>query len=232
VRHHSYPSCYDNIRTPAALIAGSAFAAVFVLADRTKADESMKRSRIENNCLLLYMICSLVALLLSLNVVITATATGNMIMFGSAPHGKQSMMAESVFDLLVRDFEYEYLLTRWSFFTSVFSFLGCITSRCLLEFNLLSKKRMLSALLVLALNGSLGLHLLSFVNHRLTNCPNMFAMTAQVARLYVDRSLHSRDPFAMASFAMVVASIGIAIAMFLTSGKISKPESDGGPKNE
>jgi len=114
----------------------------------------------------------------------------------------------------------------------VFSFLGCITSRCLLEFNLLSKKRMLSALLVLALNGSLGLHLLSFVNHRLTNCPNMFAMTAQVARLYVDRSLHSRDPFAMASFAMVVASIGIAIAMFLTSGKISKPESGGGPKNE
>jgi len=101
-------SYFDDIRTPAALIAGSAFAAAFVLADRTKADESMKRSRIENNCLLLYMICSLVALLLSLNVVVTATSTGNMIMFGSAPGGK-SMMAESVFDLLVRDFEYEYL---------------------------------------------------------------------------------------------------------------------------
>lgn len=221
-------SYFDSIRTPAALIAGSAFAALFVLADRTKATESTKRSRIENNCLLVYLIFSLVALLLSLNVVITATATGNLIMLGSS--GK-TMMAESVFDLLVRDFEYEYLLTRWSFFTSMFSFLGSIMSRCLLEFNLLSKKRILSALLVLALNGSLGLHLLSFVNQRLTNCPNMFAMTAQVARMYVDKSLHSLDPFAMGSFAMAVASIGIAIAMFLKSGRISKSET-AGPKNE
>ena len=44
-------SYFDSVRTPAALIAGSTFAAVFVLADRTKSGESTKHSRIENNCL-------------------------------------------------------------------------------------------------------------------------------------------------------------------------------------
>lgn len=213
---------FDSIRTPAALIAGSAFAAVFVLADRTKAGESNQRSRLENQVLLVYLIFSLVALLLSLNVVITATATSNVLMI------QKTAMAESVIDLLSREFEYEYLLTRWSFFISMFSFLGSITSRCLLEFNLLSRKRITSALLVLSLNGSLMLHLISFVNQRLSNCPNLFAMTTQVVKLYVDKSLHTLDPFAMGSFALVLASMGLAVAMFFRSDQISKAE----PKNQ
>jgi hypothetical protein len=217
---------FTSTRVPAALIAGSSLAALFTLSARARLGRAGTTSRLQGIVLLVYHILALMALLLSLNVIVCATATSNALLLGS-----DNPMATSAYAFLIRELKYEFALTRWSFLTGMFSFLGCIGCRALIEFDLLKKERTRSALVVVFSFLSLFFHLFAFVNQRLVCWPNLPVMTVAVFRMYIGRSLSSRHPAELASVVTMVATIVAVISLFqqwLSWAAVEIPSEDDG----
>jgi hypothetical protein len=218
---------FTSIRIPAALIAGSSLAALFTLAQQAKLGKEGATSRLQGFVLLAYHIFALLALVLSLNVVVTATATSNFLLLGT-----KNPMAASAYQFLKREVEYEFALTRVSFHTGMFSFLGCIACRALLEFDLLKKERLRPALLVIFTMSSLLFHLFAFVNQRLVCWPNLPTMTIAVFKMYFGRALATRNPTELASVATLIGAFGTAISLLLQSATFEIEESEDDTKAE
>lgn len=222
-------SYFTSIRVPAALIAGSSLSALFTLADQARLGREGATSRLQGFVMLAYHIFALFALVLSLNVVVMATATSNFLLLGTA-----NPMAASAFQFLKREVEYEFGLTRVSFHTSIFSFLGCIACRALLEFDLLKKERLRPALLVTFTMSSLFFHLFSFVNQRLVCWPNLPMMAIDVFKMSIGRALATRNPAELASVATLIGALGTALSLLLQSAtvKIEETNDDAKAKEE
>ena len=216
---------FTSIRVPAALIAGSSLAALFTLADQARLGKEGATSRLQGFVLLAYHIFALSALVLSLNVVVTATATSNFLLLGTA-----NPMAASAYQFLKREVEYEFALTRVSFHIGMFSFLGCIACRALLEFDLLKRERLRPALLVIFTMSSLFFHLFSFVNQRLVCWPNLPMMAIAVFKMAIGRALASRNPAALASVATLIGAFATAISLLLQSATFKIEESEDNTK--
>jgi hypothetical protein len=197
---------FTSIRVPAALIAGSCLATFFTFSDRVKDVEA--RTRIEAVALIAYHTCAMAALLASLNVIVVSTTTSNALLLGAA-----NPMAESAYAFLIREVPFEFLLTRWSFFMSMFSFLICVGIRSLIEFDLLVRKRWRSAIFIISSIASLMFHLLAFVNQRLNCAPNLWVMTVTVMRMYLDLALSGKSIASLASLiSLCTASVaGISL---------------------
>ena len=136
-------------------------------------------------------------------------------------------MAESAYHFINRELRYEFILTRWSFLTSLLSFLAGITIRALLEFNLLDEKRRKAAVVVASSMAGLFCHLLSFVNSTLISAPNLFVMTIQVVQLMVANAFGSpRRPLEMVSLVCFAYSFYRAIPLLSTIGGGSSPIAD------
>lgn len=147
---------FGSIRIPAALIAGSSLGALFVMIDRGSRPEREKSKR-ELAVLFLYHFLSMVALVLSLNVIVTATSASNTMLIGTYYN---SVAAESTYDFLMREIPFEYLSTRWSFYTALLCFLKAVMCRALLEFDILRKERIRSAFLVVSSMTGFASHVL------------------------------------------------------------------------
>lgn len=207
---------FSSIRIPASLLAGSSLAALFSITDKAKDAEARNRTRIEAIVLIIYHLWAVSSFLLSLNVIVTATATTTAIMFGG-----KNPIATTAFELMKREFEFEFLMCRWSFFASLFTFLGSVAARALLQFELLHKKRLTSALLVISSFGGLFFHLLAFVNARLFCYNNYGEMTWAVFAMWFQRSIAGRGPCELASLLCSVFAVATACALFARSGKFA-----------
>lgn len=216
---------FSSVRIPASLIAGSALAALFSLVDKTKDNLLHSRSHTESIVLIIYHLLSIVSLLLSLNVIITSTSVAESIMFGN-----QDPMATSALEFMIREYEFEFIMTRWSFFVSLFCFLASVAARALLQFELLNRKRLCSALLILFSFGGLLFHLTAFVNERLFRYDNMGAMTWGVFTIWLQRSLENKGPCEMASILCFVCSAITAVILFLRSDDFSIKKADSAPQ--
>lgn len=217
-------SYFDSMRVPAALIAGSTLATLFSLASRTKDSQASERSQIESIVLIIYHILAVSSLLLSLNTVVTSTATSNMVLFGCP-----NPVATSAFALLKREYEFEFQLARWSFYIGLFSFLGTVATRALVEFELLRKRRIRSAAFLLSSFGVLFFHLLAFVNTRLYCYRDLGEMTKAVVTMWFQRSISGRSPSELASIFCFFFATGTSIALFYRSGMYSKNSSAAAP---
>lgn len=90
---------FGGIRIPASFLAGSSLAAMFIF--KTKAHDG-KLSKLERRVLGFYHFSSLVAFLLSLNTIASATIALTAVM-----HGRFNKMAETAYMLMRREFEFE-----------------------------------------------------------------------------------------------------------------------------
>ena len=183
---------FSGVRIPAALIAGSSLGALFSLVDRTsrnggeeeegggKAAGADGGRRWEDRLVATYHVLSLVSLLLSLNVVITATAAGSTLLLDV----QGSSGASSAFEFLAGEMRYELLTTRWSFFAGLLSFLGAVAARVLVEFDLLaSRRRRKFAGVFLLCASSLATHVVSIINGSLYSTTNLAALTVEVIKV-------------------------------------------------
>lgn len=95
-------------------------------------------------------------------------------------------MAETAYMLMKREFDYEFVTVRWSFLTSIFCFLGMVTSRILIEYGLLKEcdeNRKDVAKLVMFSMGALAAHLLSYVNQNLWCWRSLVGMTIYLTKV-------------------------------------------------
>lgn len=205
---------FDSVRTPSAFILGSALAALFSLSKDAR--ELRKQKPIQRVALLLYHLTAMISLVLSFNVVITATATSTYLLLDC-----NNRMARSVVDFLKRECYYELLITRWSFLTGLFSFLACIGLRVLIEFDLLRMKRIRSAIFVVCSLSSLVFHLLAIVNRRIMGWPNLGAMTGELIRLSIQRCASEISITEGISILFLVISIGSALSLIYRAWSMS-----------
>jgi hypothetical protein len=206
---------FSSLRTPSSVIAGSALTALFVFASLTKPGEEKKRTRLDNTVLLLYHVLTLMSLMLSLNVLVTSTAASNILLLRDSAH------ATSTFALLSRDFPMEFVTARWSFYVSLLSFIWSICLRVLVEFKLLTKKRIRPAVTVVLALASLNFHLFSILNCRLRSHRNLFDMTIDFAKMYWRHSSAKVSPCKLLSIASVIGAVSLAVSMFVDPNKNS-----------
>ena len=100
---------FTGLRTPAALIAGSSSGLFFVNVQKKDKEVSKLRKVVS----FIYHMFALVAFLLSLNVIVVSTAASNTLLLN-----RYNTAAASVYDFLQREIFYEYITTRWSFYSN------------------------------------------------------------------------------------------------------------------
>jgi len=198
---------FDSLRTPAALIAGSALAGLFTCVKLLQKPEAERRSSVENFSISFYHILSLVSLLLSINVIVTATATGNALLLSGKGRAVADVLATSPYALLEREFQFEFLECRWSFYASMLSFMWSVALRALISFRLFIRQRRYPMVVIVMSLSSLTFHLLNVINENLRGYPNFGAMTFAMVRLYVWRTLMGRNMCGLASLGAAIAAI-------------------------
>jgi hypothetical protein len=197
---------FTEIRIPAAFLLGSSLVLVFAMTNRAKDSVLKNNSPLENAVLLLYHVMSLVSFLLSLNVVLSSTAASLTLLLGV-----ENPMARSTYELLYRELNFEFLMTRFSFYVSMYTFLAATTLRSLLDFELLSKKRIRSTLMLLLSIASLVFHWTSHVNQSLYSCPNLFSMSILVGKSFIRRAFTAGrkcETFSFACFFVAMLLLG------------------------
>jgi hypothetical protein len=168
---------FTSIRTPAALIAGSSLGAFFIMVKQMQ-DPEQGKSKFRVVVLLMYHILSLSSLLLSLNVIVISTSASNTLLIAD-----YNPMATSAYEFLTREIKYEYITTRWCFYASIICFLKAIACRALLEFDLLRKQRIRSAMLVVFTMTAFIAHVLHIVNDCLYTYGSFWIMTVGVVKV-------------------------------------------------
>jgi len=201
---------FGGIRIPATFLAGSSLAAIFTMKGAITSlsaigEDGKIMSKLEQRAIKFYHLISLVAFILSLNTIVTATAA-----YTSILHGRFDQMAETAYMMISREFEYEFISVRWSFLTSMFCFLGMVTSRVLIEFGLLKQcddARKDVAKVVIFAVGALAAHLLSYVNQTLWCWRSLFGMTVHLAKLVLNRAFVEKRPLQFVSVFCTMVSV-------------------------
>lgn len=196
---------FGGIRIPATFFAGSSLAAIFTLKGAASSlEDGSKLTKLERRVVKFYHLTSVLAFLLSLNTVVTATSAHTSVL-----HGRFDPMAETAYMLMRTEFLYEFVSVRWSFLMSIFCFLGMVASRVLIEFGLLKEcdetRKDVAKLTVFSI-GALAAHLLSYVNEKLWCWRSLIGMTAYLARLVVKRAFVEKRPLQMVSILCTLAS--------------------------
>ena len=167
---------FQSLRVPSALIAGSSLTAFFLKLN----DKKQRPTKLYYTVLYLYYLLSSLALMLSLNVIVTSTAASNTLLVGADYHHvtKKAIVATSMLDFLrQKGIVYQFIVTRWSFYMAMLSFMQAITCRTLIVFDFLRKENRKCALLVIVAMTSFLSHILHLLNDCVYVYPNLLAMT-------------------------------------------------------
>lgn len=163
------------------------------------------------------MQCVLLSFMLSLCTVVIATATGVTNM-----HGGFNPMAESAYNLLMKEFEFEFITTRLSYLTSLLSFIVGITGRVLLEYKLLHKDRTEEAFVVCFGMTAVVTHLLSYINSTLYSSQSLIGLAIRLGRIIIDRAVHEHRPLQLVSlgFSAITSFFLLRVLFFKKKGKV------------
>ena len=206
-----YPSIdlVSSLIASATFLAGSSLAAIFTLTGAASelASDDSNLSGLEKFAIKAYHVLAVMAFVLSLNTVVTATVAHTSILYG-----RFDQMAETAYMMMRREFLYEFVMTRWSFLSSMFCFLGMVLSRLMIEFDLVKVGSLGGAgknvaLLVLCIFGALITNLMSFVNQNLWCWSSLIGMTRSVVELVLERAFVQKRPLQVIS---VMFTLGAA----------------------
>lgn len=212
-------SYFGGIRTPASLIVGASIGALFTAA--TKPTELKKRNRAERLCIRVYNVCVMLSFMLSLSAVVTATAAGVMVL-----HGDFDPLATSAYNLLNREFAFEFMTVRLSYLLSLQCFIVGITSRALLEYNLLRKGSEDMAMSLTLAMGALVTYLCSYINSTLYESQNLFGMLVYVVQAIFRRALQEHKPLQIVSIACLTLAAAFFARAVRSTRKLEENSSD------
>jgi hypothetical protein len=166
---------FNGVRVPATLLAGSSLVALFSLTG--KANDTSGLQNREIWLLRIYHVFSLLTFCLSMCAILISTSASTMLLLAKYEVSDPNI---DVYHFLRSALNFEFVFTRWSFLTATILFVVSVTGRLLLEFDLLSEKRMLPGVCVITTMGGVVTLMLSFVNQTLICWPNLFMMTKEV----------------------------------------------------
>lgn len=181
-------SFFEGIKIPATLLAGSSFVALFSMTEHTKETYGMFKMQIF--LLRMYHVLSLLSFCLSLISVLTAQSATTLLLLGEnhklATEGMNvyeflGSKGMDAFEFLSSTMKFEFLVTRWSFFSSFLCFMCSTTLRMIVEFALFTKTRRLAGTMVVSwMAGIIGSGI-SYVNSAHASKLTYWSMTKDVA---------------------------------------------------
>jgi hypothetical protein len=166
---------FNGIRVPATLIFGSSVVALFSMKEKMKDLGTLTKREIL--LMRVYLAVSILNVCLSAFTILTSTTAGTFLLLQKFEVANPNM---DTYHFLKTVMEFEFVLTRWSFLTAQLLFLVSLTGRTMLEFELLTRRRLLPAIMTLATMGGMTTLMMSYVNTTLNCWPNWFGMTKQV----------------------------------------------------
>lgn len=191
---------FGGIRTPATLLVGASLGALFAPGTTSELET---KSRPERLCVRLYNSCVLLSFMLSLCTIVTSTAAGVSIL-----HGNFDPLADSGYTLLMREFEFEFITARLSYLSSLLSFIVGVTSRTLVEFNLLHSEQREEAFVICFGMAALVMHLWSFINSTLYSDQSLMGMAVHLGKIVFQRALLEHRPLQIFSLVCSLLSAG------------------------
>ena len=198
---------FGSVRIPATMIAGTSLGALFTFS-RT---DTKGKTQAELFVLRSYHIFVLTSFALAFSTVIISTsATVAML------HGRFDPRAESAYALLRREFDFEFTMTRWMFLVALFLFIGGITNRVIMEFDLLDKDKRFHLIALLSTMVSVASNLLSYINRTLYCWKSLWVMTVHVVELLAEEAFTKKSPLQILSLlsAAVAALAMMKVALF------------------
>ena len=175
---HAVESFFASIRVPASFIVATSFSEMFGIYnsdDGNGDDIDYKDSTLVQQYLQGFCVgCQFISFMLSLSVVVFSTAA---LIRGLTANFDP--YAENGYELLFREFHYEFIVTRWSFQVSLFGFLAAVCSKILYEFQLFNvaspnfdRQHLEIGIAIILVMSSLALHLISYMNSTLIGWKN------------------------------------------------------------
>jgi hypothetical protein len=199
---------FTGVRLPASLVAGSSVAAVFSLTQQAKDTSGLTRTEIA--VLRIYHVVTILSLCMSMTTVSTTTTASTLLLLKKRYHRTESSYAD-VYHFLKGELNFEFVLTRWTFLSSIVLFLVGVASRLLLELNLLKPGRRTEGLLVGCTMAGVITGIIANINEGLNCWPNLIAMTGEVLQLVWERTTKSRGPMQLISLVSFVVAAGCVV---------------------
>ena len=193
-------SWFGGIRVPATLLVGASFGQIFALAQKTQ--DTSNLPPLERYVLHAHNAMMLLSFLCSLSTLVISTATSVTIL-----NNKFNHLAASGYDLLKREFEFEFMTCRLGYLSSLLSFLIGATCRILMEYHLLRRERLEGAIAVLLVMTGTISWLFSYVNSTLFCWPHLPAMTWDFLKLVWHRTQWTGHPLAVSSLICFILSV-------------------------
>lgn len=202
----SFPSAavgfFGGVRIPASLIAGSSVACLFALippARQLQQDQSSfsQYTHLERFLLRTYHGIVLWTFCLSLTTIITTTTASTSLLLGHY----NSKAYTDVYHFLRGELSWEFVLTRWSFLSSLLMFCASVATRLILELDLLKPNRTSQSFWVVGTLVGFLAGIIATVNETLNCWPNLGLMTWEVIVIVGQRAWQTRKPMYLLSSA-------------------------------
>lgn len=200
---------FGNIRTPASLILGASLGALFTNANTTSQPQM---TALERTYTRFYNTCVFCSYLLSFTTLVFSTAVGVTLL-----HQDFDPKAVSAYQLLMREFEFEFITVRLSYLLSLVTFVSGITARILVEYKLLVPERRDEARVVCFGVTATMTHLWSYINSTLApSDQTMWSLAWRWVQLVLTRTIEQHRPVQMLSL------ISAALTVFFYSRVLQK----------
>jgi hypothetical protein len=144
-------------------------------------------------------------------------------------HQQFDPLAENSYDLLKREFEFEFVSVKWSMVAALLLFIAIVTVRMLLEFQLLTDPARKDTAIFICLSAlALICHLLSYINESLYNWNNFWDMTMDLLKITFRQAVSEPTVMRTCSVAGFLAAGAFGFKSALTTyPKLDQPVEPG-----
>ena len=175
---------FNSFKVPSVLIASSTFVALFVMGNNVKDTSFMSKREIIFSRL--YHVFSLLSLCLSLSTLLSSQFATTQLL--TTQHYSTKNVKDAYDFLQSSKLKIEFILTQWTFVTSILFFLKSTCCRMIVEFDLFSKRRRTAGVMVLSMMGGVISAMLSYINlsySQFSSWPNFWEMTRELGMVSV-----------------------------------------------
>ena len=204
---------FVRIRTPAAFLAGSSLGAFFTFS-KFGHDNRTAIERLVVKSYLCFVLCSF---LLSFATIVISTGASITVLYGDFDGN-----AKTPYALLIREFEYEFTITRWAYSMALLCFLVAVTHRAVLEFDLTKKHRKNQRMALICTMTALISHLFSYINQHLFSWRSLFHMTLYVMEMVVRKTVKEKDPLQTLSILATLLAAYYGFKVILSKEKLKE----------
>ena len=209
---------FNGIRVPATLITGSSLGFLFAFS-QVSTRSFHNRTINEIRLIRIYHATVLISFSLSLTTVIISTSASITLL-----QGRHDPLAVTAYELLRREFDYEFCVTIYCFLNSLLCFVCCVTCKVILEFDLLKynthHRHYYPLIALLSMMIAVLTNIISYVNETLYSWSNIYEFTKYVIHLVWNECIGGHRPLMIVSLLSAIISILCIFKIFLSSDPV------------